>query len=320
MTNRAKAVFTVVALAAVVTGGVAALAQATTPGKNGQIVYRNFKSLFVVNSDGSGERKLASPGRGKEDALPDWSPDGTTIAFQRCTDDCSVWTVAQSGTGLRRLGPAGDDRAEPAWAPNGRQIAYTRRWAGRKQDLFARAEIYLMNTNGGATRPITEITAAKPFSADLESAAWAPNGKQLVFSVSNSPSGEPANGRALFVINADGSGQRQLTPWSLNAGQGRLDWSPNGKLILFRVGGARRQHGDIYTIHPDGSGLKQLTRYPSPKTVELGSFSPDGKWITFSRFSAGSAYPSIYVMRPDGTAVRRVGTGLAFSPDWGPAR
>lgn len=134
----------------------------------------------------------------------------------------------------------------------------------------------------------------------------------------NSPSGEPANGRALFVINADGSEQRQLTPWSLNAGQGRLDWSPDGKLILFRVGGSKRQHGDVYTVHPDGSGLKQLTRYPAPKVVELGSFSPDGKRITFERFSSTSAYPAIFVMRSDGTGVRQVtSTDINFSPDWG---
>lgn len=183
MSTRTKAAFTAVAVAAAVAGAVAALAQATVPGKNGQIVYRHFKSLFVVNSDGSGERKLTSPVGQSEDGQPDWSPDGSRIAFQRCTNDCSVWTITLSGTGLRRLGTRGDDRAEPAWAPNGRQISYTRRWGRRQKDLFERAEIYVMNTNGGAPRAITEITAAKPFSADLESSAWSPNGKQLVFAV-----------------------------------------------------------------------------------------------------------------------------------------
>ena len=203
MSTRAKVAFTTVVVAAVAAGGVAALAQATVPGKNGQIVYRHFKSLFVVNADGTGERKLTTPGR-REDSQPDWSPDGSRIAFQRCTNDCNVWTVTSSGAGLRRLGPAGDDRAEPTWAPNGKQIAYTRRWGRRQGDLFEHAEIYVMNTTGGATRPITSL--AKPFASDVQSAAWSPSGKQLVFAVENSETGEPANGRALFVINADGSG------------------------------------------------------------------------------------------------------------------
>ena len=316
MSTRAKVAFTTVVVAAVAAGGVAALAQATVPGKNGPIVYRHFKSLFVVNADGTGERKLTTPGARREDSQPDWSPDGARIAFQRCTHDCNVWTVTSSGTGLRRLGPAGDDRAEPAWAPNGKQIAYTRRWGRRDGDLFEHAEIYVMNTNGGATRPITKF--GSPFSADVESAAWSPDAKQLVFAVHNSKRGEPAGGRALFVINADGSEQRQLTPWPLSGG-GRLDWSPDGKLILFRVRGARNQHGNIYTIHPDGSGLKQLTRYPAPKAVELGSFSPDGKLIIFTRFSGSG--PNLFAMRSDGTNVRQVTkTGVNYAPDWGRAR
>ena len=315
--RRAEAVFTAVVVAAAAAGVVAALAQATTPGRNGQIVYRHFKSLFMVNPDGTGERRLTHPGR-MEDGQPDWSPDGSRIAFQRCTSACNVWTITSSGTGLRRLGPAGDDRAEPSWAPSGKQIAYARRWGPVENDRFEHAEIYVMNTSGGATRAVTRL--AEPF-ADVESSAWSPNGQQLVFTLLNSRSGDPANGKALFVIGANGSGQRQLTPWSLNAGGGRLDWSPDGKLILFRVGGAKKQHGDIYTVHPDGSGLKQLTRYPAPKTVELGSFSPDGKWITFNRFSGSSPYPDLFAMRSDGTGLRQITTTAAnFSPDWGRAR
>jgi len=304
-------------------GAVAPLAQATVPGKNGQLVYRRFKSLLVVNPDGTGdgERKLTRPPRGWTDDQPDWSPDGSRVVFQRCTDDCQVWTVASNGTGARRLGPAGDDRAEPAWAPGGQKIAYTRRWGGRQQDQFERAEIYVMNTTGGAARQITEMTAANPSSADVASPAWSPDGRQLVFAVRNSPRAEPANGRALFVINADGSGQRQLTPWTLKAGGGRLDWSPDGKLILFRIAGAKMHHGNIYTIHPNGSGLKQLTRYPALKSVELGSFSPDGKWITFSRFSGSSPYSTLFAMRTNGAGVRRLTNKDAnYSPDWGRAR
>ena len=130
-----------------------------------------------------------------------------------------------------------------------------------------------------------------------------------------SPRGEPANGRALFVVNADGSDLRQLTPWTLNAGE-RPDWSPDGKLILFKAP-SKGQHGNLYTIDPDGSGLKQLTRYPAPRAVFSGSFSPDGKWITFSR---GPGYPGIFVMHADGTGVRQITRGgWHNTPDWGPA-
>ncbi len=318
--RRPRTVLAIVLALVVATGATAVVADATGPGKNGQIVFRHYRSLFVVNADGTGERKLTHPRGEMLDSQPDWSPDGSKIAFMRCVQSCQVWSVNASGTGLRRLGPCCDDRGDPAWSPTGKQIAYSRGWGRVENDQIERTEIFLMNAGGGAARSLTRITAAKPFSAVVGAAAWSPNGKQLVFAVRNSKLGEPANGRAIFVINADGSGQRQLTPWSLNGG-GRLDWSPDGELILFRVAGAKDQHGNIYTIHPDGSGLTQLTRYPAPKIVELGSFSPDGNWITFSRFSPGSAYPAVFALRIDGTGIRRVTkTDINFSPDWGRAR
>ena len=136
----------------------------------------------------------------------------------------------------------------------------------------------------------------------------------------NFAAADPPNRRALFIVNADGSDLRQLTPWSLNAGDSP-DWSPDGRLILSgTVSIANRHHGNLHTIHPDGSGLTKLTDYPAPKTVLTGSFSPDGKWITFSRFTDGP-YPAVYVMRANGTDVRRVTLDAAvYEPDWGPVR
>ena len=53
--SRARA-FAAVALVLAAAGAAAALAHATSPGKNGQIVYAHFPSLWVVNADGTGER------------------------------------------------------------------------------------------------------------------------------------------------------------------------------------------------------------------------------------------------------------------------
>jgi TolB protein len=131
---------------------------------------------------------------------------------------------------------------------------------------------------------------------------------------------KPPNARALFVIDADGSGVRQLTPWDLGGGDHPV-WSPNGKLILFRtVSGPDDMYGNLYTIHPDGSGLHELTDY-DPGTIVLSySFSPDGRWITFAKSGVGDE-PDIFIMRLDGTDLGAVTqTELADSaPDWGSA-
>jgi Tol biopolymer transport system component len=318
----AIALATTASLAAV-TGPATVAAQPTASGKNGRIVFvgPSPNRLWLINPDGTGYHKLTvTKGPGLEDEDPDWSPDGSKIAFSRCTRNgpCQVWTIAPDGTGLRRVGPSGEDRAQPAWSPDGRSIAYSRFWGGDRNDQIKFAEIFVMDAAGGSARQVTHVTTAAPFSADVEHPVWAPDGKSIVFEVHTSSTGEPAKRRALFVIGADGSESRQLTPWSLNGSD--PDWSPDGRLILFRSVSGREQHGDLYTVDPDGTGLKQLTRYPFPKAVYPGSFSPDGKWITFSRFWGNDPYPAIFVMQVNGSGVRQLTPGgYNVAPDWGPA-
>jgi Tol biopolymer transport system component len=306
--------------------GLAALpAEGTAPGKNGQIVYAKFPRLWVVEADGTGERKLPHLER-SEDSNPDWSPDGSRIAFDRCAERCEIWTMNPDGSKPKRLGPnclrstdsSCVDRGFPAWSPDGRRIAFGQ--ATLRGGKVESAEIFVMNANGTGVRRVTQVTAGRPFAMDVLRPAWSPDGRQLVFEVENLASAEPPNRRALFVVHADGSGLRQLTPWPLNAGDDP-DWSPDGKVILFRtVSVANRHHGNLHTIRPDGTGLRRLTNYPAPKAVGSPTFSPDGKWIAFSRFTDGS-YPAVYIMRADGTDVRRVTRSAAiYELDWGPAR
>jgi TolB protein len=298
----------------------------TSPGQNGQIVFAHFPRLWVVNPDGTGERKFEHVKR-SEDVQPDWSPNGAKIVFTRCgSARCELWTVKHDGTGFRRVGPdclrktSCIDRSSPSWSPDSKRIAF-----GQASDIQNERpkdpEIYVMNANGSGVRRVTDMSAGgEPYSMDLFWPIWSPDGKQLVFEVNHFAAADPPNRRAFFIIRVDGTGLRQLTPWSLNAG-GRPDWSPDGKLILFRtISVANRHHGNLHTIRPDGTGLKKLTNYPAPKTVLNGSFSPDGKWISFSRFTDGP-FPAIYVMRLDGSGLRRVTkTSGVYDLDWGPAR
>ena len=130
---------------------------------------------------------------------------------------------------------------------------------------------------------------------------------------------EAAGEHALFVAAADGSHQRRLTPWSLDAGD-NPDWSPNGKLILFRSPSSGFEGSQIYVIRPDGTGLRPLTRFKPGTSVLSYSFSPDGKWITFSKSGRGGE-PDIFVMRANGTDIRPVTRSTLWdsAPDWGPA-
>src|SRR5215211_9157646 len=100
--------------ALVVIASVAAAAVATTPSSNGQIAFRRWlndettrSALYTINADGTGVRRIVRPFRRGHDDQPDWSPDGSRLAFSRCPNDkpCRLMVVNADGSGLRSVTP-----------------------------------------------------------------------------------------------------------------------------------------------------------------------------------------------------------------------
>jgi Tol biopolymer transport system component len=114
--------------------------------------------IFVMNADGSGVRRVtATPGY---DENPDWSPDGTRIAFTN--DFLNIYTVNANGTGLQnltRLSATTEEHSrEPCWSPDGTMIAFGgRRIVGFDEDsnepVFG-GGIYSINPNGGREKRV----------------------------------------------------------------------------------------------------------------------------------------------------------------------
>ncbi len=187
-------------------------AHGTTPGRNGQIVYARFPSLWIVDADGTGEHKLPWIKR-SEANNPDWSPDGKRIVFDRCAAKCEIWTIDADGRNQRRLGPdclrktgACQDRGFPAWSPDGKRIAFGGSIGALREHRVEYAELYVMNADGSGARRLTHLSeGAKPFSVDIVDPAWSPDGKHLVFDVQHFATADPPNRRALFVVDSDGS-------------------------------------------------------------------------------------------------------------------
>lgn len=81
---------------------------------------------------------------------------------------------------------------------------------------------------------------------DLAGFAWSPDGTRFAM---GGVLRENANKSAVFVMNIDGSGLRQLTHDGLSYWP---QWSPEGTQLAF-VG-----HGGITMVNPDGSGERRL--------------------------------------------------------------
>jgi len=116
-----------------------------------RLVYKgclvNDCGLMVVNSDGSGKRRLTFSAN---DGNADWSRDINRIAFTSERDgNHEIYVVNPDGSGLARLTNSPGPDAMPAWLPGGQQIAFRSvrdgNWA-----------IWIMNADGSGAFKVTD--------------------------------------------------------------------------------------------------------------------------------------------------------------------
>jgi TolB protein len=307
----------------------------TAPGKNGAIAFKRYLdsgrttgAIFTMDANGKNVRRVTTPPAGAVDDQPDWSPDGSLLVFYRCAPDspCGVYTVRPDGSALTPLLPCSatdcEDGEGGSFLPDGKRAVFTRATGAVRHlpggDQIEHSDIVVRDVGSGAEQVLVR---SPRFAGDYLSPHFAPNGSQFVYIRTNSGLAKPAHTHALFVARADGSHQRRVTPWALDAGDDP-DWAPNGKLILFRTyesgGRSGEEQSQIATVRPDGSGLRTLTHFKHGTTVLSHSFSPDGKWIVFAKSGLGDQ-PDLFVMRADGSGIRPITRTAIWdsAPDWG---
>jgi Tol biopolymer transport system component len=255
--------------------------------------------LFAMNVDGTEVQQLTDPSAfpaGVE--APEWSPDGSRIAFDSEADDghLHIFVINADGTGLTQITSGDGDEIAPNWSPDGTRLAVETQRSSSEPTGIA-----IVDVDTGVIRVITE----NPIGGDDAEPTWSPNGARIAFARSRGAQQYPS---ALFVVAVDGSGLQRLSPRGVSAY--RPNWSPDGTRIIFSSNDPsdRIQKAEIYVIASDGSGLRRLTHEENASAFRP-TWSPDGEWILFTRF----AFPGqltrsfdIYVMRPDGTDVRPV--------------
>jgi Tol biopolymer transport system component len=104
---------------------------------------------------------------------------------------------------------------------------------------------------------------------------------------------------AVFIVNVDGSGLRQLTPWKMLAGD--PDWSPKRDFIVFStrplVDFGSSGRSKLYTMRPDGSGMHKLTSYgETGPWATQPRWTPDGKAILYTRVTQEELPRHIWVI------------------------
>jgi Tol biopolymer transport system component len=248
---------------------------------------------------------------------PALSPDGTKIACRfedpdhRGNPQIVVISTA-NGEILYRLG----DGMHPAWSPNGEWLAYIR---GNAQTA---SSVWKVEVSASPVLP-TQVTQTIVGQRD-EYPSWSRTG-DIAFSRAvpkDGSSPDPNDLRHIFVIDEDGSNERQLTTFH----SWYPVWSPDGMHIAFNgPSSALNPSPSIWVMDADGTHAEPLEGEFLSKSV-YPSWSLDGKQIAF--MSDSECTPpkcgnddqfEIYIINVDGTGLKR----LTFNdvkdvfPKWG---
>lgn len=148
-------------------------------------------NLFVVNADGSGLLRLTE-GRNL-DTSPDWSPDGTRIAYQsNRVGNFEIYTLPVGGVTPKNLTNRLTDETDPAWSPDGSKIAFV-------TDRDGNEEIYVMDANGENQTRLTD------HPLEDKAPSWSPDGQSIAFYSNRDGNYE------IYKMKADGSELNRLT-------------------------------------------------------------------------------------------------------------
>ena len=295
------------AIAAAVLVGTSVHSAAAEPDGD-DLVFQSFSfatgnlDIYTVNPDGSGLTNVTNDPA--SDLQPAWSPTKDRIAFSSLRlGNRDIYVINADGSGLLRLTTSPATDTSPSWAPDGEHVLFRSRRGGA-------FDLYTVAADGSGVE--TQLTNDAGFDGD---ASYSPDGEKIVFVHSDGLfQGELS--QAIFVMHADGTHAKQLTPYEVEAAT--PDWSPDGSRIAFVNNFCGTcGNSDLFVINPGGNRIEQLTH--DVGNVFSPAWSPDGTRIAFTLDVAPGEPEDIATVNAAGGDLVNVTHSPAINesdPDW----
>jgi len=281
--------------------------------------------LWTMEPDGSDKQPVLNINGNeiRNVAQPQFSPDGSQIAFVRLTtsETTDLFVMNTDGTGLINLtNTPGKFEVEPQWSPDGAHLA----WGGylRESRSFFGDGIWMIELPDGVPQQIAAPGRNNP--------TWSPDGRSLAMERWGETE-EESGPRAIVTMPVEGGAETTIVSHVDDVGPEfpvDPEWSPVGGSIAFIA--TRDVDGtsvrDIYTVSDAGGAPSRVSEFQWPVVL---TWSPDGTAIAYQRNRPSaedpnkpeSLYWGIYKIDPVGAAPVNISDAFSApsnetSPTW----
>lgn len=228
--------------------------------------------LWMMRADGGAQTQIPTELPGNK-AVPQLSPDGTTIVFayiDPAIGHPEIWSISAVGGSAWKLTTTPKAVTGPTWSllphfsPDGQRIVYASTKSGSSQ-------VWIMSVDGSGQTQLTSGFGAE--FPDANAPKWSPDGSRIAFW-----SGFETKYGEIWTIRADGTDARQLTDQPGTISSDNPAWSPDGTKILFDTN--RQTSPQIWMMNADGSDQHLL--------VDIGIGNTQFSWQPLPSLTAPS--------------------------------
>jgi dipeptidyl aminopeptidase/acylaminoacyl peptidase len=244
---------------------------------------RRVSHIYLISSDpqiAKAAKPIKLTNGEKGESSPQWSPDGSRIAFSADRDKGNqIWLISPFGGEAEKLTSEENGAGGFRWSPDGKRISFITRDTPKdkaerekkKKDKFDTivvekdfiySHLWTINVESKEKKRLSEGAYS------IDSAEWSPDGKWLAFvrttnGVHESPFAElaPDRNSDIYIIAADGGQARQLT--TSPAPDSNPRWSPDSKWLAYTAGSDAKSwtsKTDIMMIAAEGGTPQNLTK------------------------------------------------------------
>ncbi len=305
----------------------ALLAAAAAPGAQAPVPFQPAASGVERESDFlSRVRRLTVEGRRAGEGY--WAPDGQRLVFQSEREPGNpfyqIYALDLTTGDTKRISPGYGKTTCSFFRPGTDQILFAsthhdpQSKALQKEELDFRAsgkerryawdydpefEIYALSERSGQ---YTRMTNARGYDAE---GSYSPDGQWIAFSSNRDAFNrtltaaeqkqleiDPSYFAEIYIMRADGSGQRRLT--QVPGYDGGPFFSPDGTRIIWRRFDEKGLIADVWTMTLDGTEARQITNFAAMSWAPY--IHPSREYILFASNKLGFENFEVFMVDIDG--------------------